>query len=694
MGLICLNIIEHDTASLLLTAAPEKRVTIGRATDNDVVVLDNQCSRYHAEIFWRAGETWALRDLGSSNGTIVDGRDLASAETDLDDGDRIRIGQTVLVFAYGETLSPRRTRTPKDQPLADAGGSGVFGVSVASHPAPVAEVDVVDTGEQTLIYQQRAGSSFLPSRTRGVVRSSLVQTRSGCGSVELCQIAFSLGSAESIEEVGRLALQGLFTASQAESGGLWLVAYHRGTVITPENLASHLRLVVDLVAATAAPASTAHANHAPAEVAYLPLSKPLAAVAVRERQGLLLAENETGDGPPRPAAILVAPIVSGTEFLGVLHLNAPRHGERFDSLDLDYALAVAETVASAVKTIHRTQELAAHLVQARQDASTLRGMLQDDSSIVGVSEPMRQIQHQIRRAAEGKTTILVAGESGAGKEVIARAIHLASPRRDRPLICLNCAAISETLLESELFGHEKGAFTGAHERKIGKFEAAHLGTLFLDEIGEMSPALQAKFLRVLEGHPFERVGGTRPVSVDVRVIAATNRDLEREVSSGRFRRDLFFRLRVLEILVPPLRSRRGDVVILSDYFLDRFCRETGRRYTGFTPEARRALESHLWPGNVRELKNVVERAVVVGTQPLITEHDLLLSTLDMPPSMMSGHESGPLMNAEQTLDDVEKIHITHVLHAVGWNKSLASKKLGIERTTLDRKIRRYQIEKE
>src|SRR5262249_34052321 len=184
--------------------------------------------------------------------------------------------------------------------------------------------------------------------------------------------------------------------------------------------------------------------------------------------------------------------------------------------------------------------------------------------------------------------------------------HYSSPRKDGPFVCLNCAALTETLLESELFGHEKGAFTGATEKKIGKFEAADRGTIFLDEIGEMNPSTQAKFLRVLEGHPFERVGGHTPIKVDVRVVAATNQPLEQAVHAGAFRRDLFFRLQVVEIRVPPLRERKSDVALLADHFLHRFVRETGRKVRGFTPAALSKMEQYDWPGNVRELRNVVE----------------------------------------------------------------------------------------
>jgi Nif-specific regulatory protein len=240
-----------------------------------------------------------------------------------------------------------------------------------------------------------------------------------------------------------------------------------------------------------------------------------------------------------------------------------------------------------------------------------------------------------------------------------------------------------------LFGHERGAFTGATEKMIGKFEAADRGTIFLDEIGEMAPGTQAKFLRVLEGHPFERVGGNTPIKVNVRVVAATNQPLEQAVRTGSFRRDLFFRLQVVEIRVPPLRDRPADVPVLAEHFLQRFVREMGRRIKGFTPAALAKLRDYHWPGNVRELRNVIERAVALGTGPLLDADDLWLSSLEA---------GGPVPATEAayrqlSLNDLEKEHILRTLNYTDWNKSQAAAILGIERSTLDRKIKGYDLQK-
>jgi Nif-specific regulatory protein len=307
---------------------------------------------------------------------------------------------------------------------------------------------------------------------------------------------------------------------------------------------------------------------------------------------------------------------------------------------------------------------------------------------------MYRVHEEIARAAPSNATVLIRGESGVGKELVARSVHFSSPRKNGPFVCLNCAALTESLLESELFGHEKGAFTGATDRKIGKFEAADKGTLMLDEIGEMSLSIQAKFLRVLEGHPFERVGGSKAIKTDVRVIAATNRDLEEDVRKGAFRKDLFFRLHVIQIEVPALRYRPEDVMTLADFFLNKFNAETGRRITGFTPQARSQLQRYRWPGNVRELKNVIERAVVLARESEIQLDDLLLTNLTT--ATESRFDFGTLVSqyVPASLEEVEKQHIEATLIATEWNKSKTSQILGIERSTLDRKIKRYDIEKE
>jgi DNA-binding NtrC family response regulator len=307
--------------------------------------------------------------------------------------------------------------------------------------------------------------------------------------------------------------------------------------------------------------------------------------------------------------------------------------------------------------------------------------------VTGRSTPMAQAVELARKAAASRSTVLLLGESGAGKEIFARAVHAWSERVREPFIAINCVGLSRELLESELFGHEKGAFTGAHRLKKGKMELAHRGTVFLDEVGDISQELQTKLLRFLQERDFERVGGTRPISVDVRILAATNRDLEAAVKEGKFREDLYHRLNVIPITLPPLRERRDDIPELAQYFLERFARETKKRFTGITPEAQERMLAYAWPGNVRELANVIERAVVLGPGPTVTPHDL-------PPRVAAvtrgrDAEGGSYQAA---VNVYRRELIIAALGRTGGNRAAAATALGLHRTHLLRLIRALGIE--
>ena len=308
------------------------------------------------------------------------------------------------------------------------------------------------------------------------------------------------------------------------------------------------------------------------------------------------------------------------------------------------------------------------------------------ASIIGKSAEMKHVFDVVRQVAPARTSVLITGESGVGKEMIAEALHYNSPRRDKPLIKVHCAALTETLLESELFGHEKGAFTGAIARKRGRFELAHMGTLFLDEIGDINQNVQIKLLRVLEEKKFERVGGEETIEVDVRVIAATNRDLKVEIERSSFREDLYYRLNVVNIHVPPLRERKDDIPLLVAAFLAEFNRENAKRIEGVDPKARLALYNYSWPGNVRQLRNSVESAVVLCKGSTITLDDL-------PPSIRGeSSEESIRVPVGTNLADVEKEVIRSTLTREGGNKSRAAEVLGIGRKTLHRKLQEYGLE--
>ncbi|AEE16583.1 sigma-54-dependent transcriptional regulator [Treponema brennaborense] len=307
-------------------------------------------------------------------------------------------------------------------------------------------------------------------------------------------------------------------------------------------------------------------------------------------------------------------------------------------------------------------------------------------SIIGKSAEMQRIFAVVRKAANSKASVLITGESGVGKELIANALHNLSARKDNPYIKVHCAALSETLLESELFGHEKGAFTGAVARKRGRFELAHTGTIFLDEIGEIDQNVQIKILRVLQDKRFERVGGEETVEVDVRVIAATNRDLEKEIAEHRFREDLYYRLNVVHIHVPPLRDRKDDIPLLLSSFLAEFAAENGKRITGIDSRARAALYKYDWPGNIRQLRNCIESAVVMCTGAEITLEDL-------PPTISGADDSDTIaIPSGVTLAEAEKILIRQNLAANNGNKSKTADVLGIGRKTLHRKLEEYGLD--
>lgn len=309
----------------------------------------------------------------------------------------------------------------------------------------------------------------------------------------------------------------------------------------------------------------------------------------------------------------------------------------------------------------------------------------DFSSMIGGSAAMQAVYDQVRRVADSRSTILIRGESGTGKELVARAVHHSSNRADRPFIKVNCAALSAGLLESELFGHEKGSFTGAHDRKIGRFELADGGTLLLDEISEISPELQPKLLRALQEREFERVGGTQPIQVDTRIICTSNRNLEESVENGEFREDLFFRLNVIPIHLPPLRERREDIAALMDYFLERFSQENGREIDGYTRDARDAFMQYEWPGNVRELQNAVERGVVLHMSGLLDASDFNLD--GKRPATSGGN--GVAVPVGTTVANMEKELILRTLEHCGQNRTHAAKMMGISVRTLRNKLKEY-----
>jgi Nif-specific regulatory protein len=394
----------------------------------------------------------------------------------------------------------------------------------------------------------------------------------------------------------------------------------------------------------------------------------------------------------RTRSVLAVPLRDRDQHvIGVVQvLNAKRGAfsvedeEDLKRLAAEAALAI-ETTSLYALVRPRRAGTAAPSARARGGSEGTPGVRYRYNRIVGESPPMQRVYETMRKAAATAATVLLRGESGTGKELIARAIHYNSARRDRPLVKLDCTSIPPTLIENELFGHERGAYTGAHARAPGKLEAAHGGTLFIDEIGDLPLPLQAKLLRFVQDREFERVGGTRTLKADARVVAATHRDLEAMVGRGQFREDLYYRIKVVQLVLPPLRERGPeDVVRLAEHFLDLYRRKHGKPLLHFGAAARARLVAHRWPGNIRELEHCVESAVVLCDGTEIAATQLALAAHPRGEAVRGVDELGP-----RTLAEVEREHILRTMAAAGENRSRAAEMLGIGRNTLLRKLKEY-----
>ncbi len=412
------------------------------------------------------------------------------------------------------------------------------------------------------------------------------------------------------------------------------------------------------------------------------LSRTVLDRARRRREALLVAcvprdealrdrESVVGEGIH---SVLCVPLLRRGELLGILYADSRRKERTFAAPDLDLLRAVAQLAGPALDNAERHARLAA---PDPDSGEGFRGVAADPR--------MREVIALAERVAPADSTVLLLGESGTGKEVLARLIHTVSGRREGPFVALNCAALVETLLESELFGYEKGAFTGAQRARPGKFESAQGGTLFLDEIGELSPGFQSKLLRVLQERTFYRVGGTVPIRVDVRIVAATNQDLQKAIKEGRFREDLYYRIGVVTIAIPPLRDRKDDIPLLAHHFLERVRKRTKKIIRGIAAPALEALGRYAWPGNVRELENVIERAAILSDGTILEEKALPLEIRH--PASAPPPEGFPV-----NLEEAEKMCVRRALEITGGKKGEAAKLLGVSWPTLNKKLRDYGLE--
>jgi Nif-specific regulatory protein len=374
------------------------------------------------------------------------------------------------------------------------------------------------------------------------------------------------------------------------------------------------------------------------------------------------------------SAVMGVPLIVCENLLGVLSLASRQSGARFTEADLQLLTGIAAMTAGGIRNLDQMEAL-------QEENRRLEETVERESNLVGAGDAIRAVHSFVAKVAPSDATVLITGESGTGKELVARAIHRNSPRAGRPFIAINCATLSESLLESEMFGHEKGSFTGAIAQKRGKLEEAHTGTVFLDEIGEMNAALQARLLRVLQEREFERVGGTRPIKVDVRIVAATNRDLPAMVKAGTFRADLYYRINVVSVHLPPLRLRRDDIPALARHFIIKHARHAGRKVTGIATDAMALLKRYDWPGNVRELENVMERALVLGSTETVLRDDLPEALLE------AGAGAGVSGDFHERVNEAKRAIVMSAVEEAGGSYTEAARTLGIHANNLHRLIR-------
>jgi len=612
---------------------PEGEVSIGRESTNQMSVFDGSLSRRHC-VLERTGSEVRIRDLGSRNGTRVNS--VPVTEQLLQHGDQISVGSSLFVFLQEETSDESRSNPVEFQDTSSFSGVAFL----LSHEDPLSP----------LIQHENAGSAAGPGRLRSDLNA-------------LLKFSTAIGSIRDRDSLQWQLLGFVFDVIPAE----------RGSVLFFDSLGQ--------VSSSTAWDRVRGPDHV------VPVSQIILKRVVHERSGLLLtgAEDEpaprakSADAPAdRAISLLCVPMIVGERVIGALYLDARVSAIQFDDTHLRVLQAIAHIAALALENLGHWEKL-------REENLALRAEIALKHDIVGRSPKIQKVFEFIRKVAPADSTVLIQGESGTGKELVARAVHSNSPRADCPFVAINSAAIAASLLESELFGHEKGAFTGAVSQKKGKMEVAEGGTLFLDEISELAPELQAKLLRVLQEREFERVGGTQPIALNIRLIAATNKSLSQAVEAGEFRKDLFYRLNVVSVTVPPLRERREDIPEMAEYFLRKAqgkCRTLAR---SVSPEALRCLGNYDWPGNVRELENAIERAAVLGTNEIIRPEDLPESIVEV------GDLPGESAKYYAALKDFKKQLIQQALQVANGSYTDAAKALGLHPNSLLRLMRNLNL---
>ena len=605
---------------------------LGRDPANVIAIGDPSLSRRHC-VLSRDGELCRIRDLESRNGTFVNG--VAVKETKLNHGDQISVGDSVFVFLLqeeGEEITPGKVEFDDSQPTQTT--------------ARIQPQDVLYLHPDRLLKE-------LP------LTSGLAKNLNA-----LLKISRAVHAIRDLDALQAEILTQIFEVAPAERGAILLDSHGKeqfGSVFARQRVPG---------AQPAVRVSRTIARH------------------VLENGVAILGADVPGSGSFSGVESLVAsqvhsllcvPLTVFERVIGCIYLDTSNSANRFLEDHLQLVAAIAAISAIALENARRLQWL-------EQENLRLATEINLEHNLIGDSACMREVYQFLSRVAPIDTTVLIQGESGTGKELAARALHRNSARADKPFVAINCAAIPEDLLESELFGHERGSFTGAVALKKGRLEVAHCGVVFLDEIGEMSPALQVKLLRVLQEREFERIGGLRPISVDIRLIAATNKNLEEAVKAGAFRQDLYYRLNVVSITMPALRERREDIPTLASYFVGKHSKRCKVKPKEISREAMACLVNYDWPGNVRELENAIERALVLGSSEMIRPEDLPESVLekDPPPGVTAARY-------HTAVKDLKKQLILNALQETKGSYTDAARILGVHPNYLHRLIRNLDL---
>ena len=603
---------------------------IGRERDNQVSLADVWASKHHCKIVL-TGSRFTLVDLHSRNGTFLNGTPVR--ERTLEHGDEIRVGRSVFIALLRED----------DIPAA----------------LPPVQFD------RAASWVNRYSKSFdLESRfqARQLAAEGQDVERDARELEALLRITAVLSSVERLDELEQKLLETIAEAIPAD----------RGVIIMVGESIEHFTSIFGW--------DRTPERHHPVEVSRAAIER-----ALRERVAVLSHDEKILPGSGSSSAprdgesvrtLLAVPLVVFDRTVGAIYLDTDNREIRLDEGHLEWLKAFGRVAAIALEKARREEWL-------ETENRRLRDELEADRHMVGESYRIQEIYRFIVRVAPTAATVLIRGESGTGKELVARAIYRKSPRSSQPFVALNCAAITESLLESEMFGHEKGAFTGAVAQKKGKIELADGGTLFLDEIGELSPNLQAKLLRVLQEREFERVGGALPIKVDIRLLAATNQDLEKAMREGRFRPDLYYRLNVISVTLPPLRERREDIPLLANYFAARYCERSNRPVMEISAAARAYLVNYDWPGNVRELANAMERAAVLGSGDVIRPEHL--------PEDLLGIEIPKMTRFHEVVKETKREVILKAIKQANGSYTEAAKALGLQPTYLHRLLRNLNL---